>query len=59
MSKRTPTNLEICREALYILDDFKGFDSCWHEKPERLPAVIATIVFQLLQNEEDIKNESI
>lgn len=59
MSKRKPTNLEIYREALFILDDFKSFDTCWYEESERLPAVIATIVFQLLQNKEDIKNETI
>ena len=58
MLKQNPTNLEVYREALSILDDFQGFDSDWIEQPERLPAVIATIVFQLLQNKEGKENEN-
>ena len=56
---KNPTNLEVYRKALSILDDFQGFDADWIEQPERLPAVVATIIFQLLQNKEDKENESI
>jgi hypothetical protein len=51
MLKQNLTNLEVYREALSILEDFQGFDSLW-DYPDRQPAVIATIVFQLLQNKE-------
>lgn len=52
------TNLEIYRDAIDIFEDIKSFDSC--EWEERMPAVTATILYQLIDNKERRnKNETV
>lgn len=53
MLRQNASNNEVYNEALHIINDFNGFDEDWQCYPERLPAVIATVVYQLLQKKED------
>ena len=58
MIRRGATNLEVYREALDVLEDFKNIDTYWEQDETKFCAVTATILYQLLQMKED-KNEAI
>lgn len=44
------TNIEVYRKAIEVFEDIKGFDQA--DWGRRLPAVIATILYQLLDEKE-------